>query len=72
MSKPIDATKRAAILQRGMATLETLTYCREMTNRPMLGMEAERVLVGEMLNDLALATALDEIDQELSKVRKTA
>jgi hypothetical protein len=55
-------------LERGNAVLETLKYCREKSGMEHLGLEAERAIVEPILRDTALASSLDEIDEELGNI----
>ena len=69
MRNLMDTKTRDRLLERGMAILETLKYCREQSDRPLLGSTLENELVAPMLLDLALATSLAEIDEDLDKIK---
>ena len=62
-----DVTARDR-LQRGMAVLETLDYCRQITGDPQLGSPVERCVLDKELMDTAVCTAIDTIDEQIRTI----
>ena len=57
-------------LQRGMAILETLDYCRSVTGKPGLGAAVEKCVVDRELADVALCTEMDSVDQQVKALKE--
>jgi hypothetical protein len=67
MPKTLHPKVRTELLEKGLVMLETFSYCREQYHRADIGLSVEQNLVREMLNDIALATALEELDEQLKQ-----
>ena len=57
-------------LQRGLAILETLDYCRNVTGKASLGASIENCVVDRELMDVAVCTEMDGIDQQVNVLRR--
>ena len=57
-----------ARLQRGMAVLETLKFCRDAANNQTLGAAAESEIVTRELADIAICTQMAEIDDRVKRL----
>ena len=66
----VTTQNRKELLLRGAVALETLAFCREQTSHPRLGFLVEKAIVDTMLDDLAMCTRLDEIDEGVASARE--
>ena len=57
-------------LQRGMAVLETLDYCRQITGTQSLGTAVENAVLDAELSDIAICTEIDLVDERIREIAK--